>query len=60
MYRDNLGALALVKNPHLYKRSKHIDICYHYIRDLVAKGDLKVEFIPIAEIIADGITKPLG
>jgi hypothetical protein len=31
---DNQGAIALVKNPHLYKRSKYIDISYHYIRDL--------------------------
>jgi hypothetical protein len=28
---DNQGALALVKNPHLHERSKHIDIQYHYI-----------------------------
>src|SRR5436190_1581639 len=28
---DNQGALALVKNPHLHKRSKHIDIQYHHI-----------------------------
>ena len=30
---DNQGAIALTKNPHLYDRSKHIDIYYYYIRD---------------------------
>ena len=28
---DNQGALALVKNPYLHKRSKHINVQYHYI-----------------------------
>ncbi len=31
---DNQGAIALVKNLHLTERSKHIDITYHFIRDL--------------------------
>ena len=36
-----------------------MDICYYFIRDLVEKGELKVDYIPIAEIVANGITKPL-
>jgi hypothetical protein len=59
MRGDNQGALALVKNPHLHERSKHIDICYHFIRDLAEKGKLNVEFISTAEMVADGMTKPL-
>ncbi len=31
---DNQGAIVLAKNPYLYKRLKHIDISYYYIRDL--------------------------
>jgi hypothetical protein len=31
---DNQGAIALTKNPHLIERLKHINIAYHYIRDL--------------------------
>ena len=31
---DNQGAIALTKNPHLTERLKHINIAYHYIRDL--------------------------
>jgi hypothetical protein len=59
MYGDNQGALALVKNPHLHERSKHIDICYHFIRDLVEQGKLKVDYIPTYDMVADGMTKPL-
>ena len=54
MLGDNQGALALMKNPHLHEHSKHIDICYHYIRDLAEKGKVDVEYIPTAEMIADG------
>jgi hypothetical protein len=56
---DNQGTLALVKNPELHDRSKHIDICYHFIRDLEAKGKVKVSYIPTTDIVADGLTKPL-
>ena len=59
MLGDNQGSLALVKNPHLHERSKHIDICYHYIRDLAEQGKLQVNYIPTANMVADGMTKPL-
>jgi hypothetical protein len=59
MYGDNQGAIALAKNPHLHERSKHIDISYHFIRDLVEKGRVSIEYIPTEDMIADGMTKPL-
>lgn len=59
MYGDNQGAIALTQNAHLNERSKHVDICYHFIRDLAEKGHLRVDYIPTDEMIADGMTKPL-
>lgn len=59
MRADNQGAIALVKNPHLHERSKHIDISYHHIRDLEELKKIKVTFVPTAEMVADGFTKPL-
>jgi hypothetical protein len=59
MLADNQGAIALAKNPHLHQRSRHIDICYHYVRDLVSKGKVKIDYIPTAKMVADGFTKPL-
>ena len=56
---DNQGALALVKNPHLHERSKHIDVQYHHIRDLEAWKQIAVSYIPTTDMIADRITKPL-
>ena len=56
---DNQGALALVKNPHLHERSKHIDVQYHHIRDLEAQKRIAVSYIPTTDMVADGMTKPL-
>ena len=57
---DNQGALALVKNPYLHERSKHIDVCYHYIHDLAKKKKLEIEYVHTTEMPADGLTKPLA
>ncbi|KAI1000752.1 hypothetical protein K3495_g7445 [Podosphaera aphanis] len=59
MYGDNQGALALAKNPHLYERSKHIDICYHFVRDLAEKKRLVIDYVPTIDMVADGMTKSL-
>ncbi|CAL3966236.1 unnamed protein product [Diplocarpon coronariae] len=56
---DNTGAIALAKNPHLHERSKHIDIAYHFIRDLVAKNKLSITYVLTDRMVADGFTKPL-
>ncbi|KAI0994923.1 hypothetical protein K3495_g13257 [Podosphaera aphanis] len=59
MLGDNQGALALAKNPHLHERSKHIDICYHFIRDLSEKGKIEVKYTSTVDMIANGMTKSL-
>ena len=59
MRADNQGAIALVKNPHLHERSKHIDISYHHIRDLEERKKIKISYVPTTEMVADGFTKPL-
>jgi hypothetical protein len=33
IFEDNIGCIDLSENPVHHKRSKHIDIRYHYIRD---------------------------
>jgi hypothetical protein len=56
---DNQGALKLVANPEFHARSKHIDVQYHYVRELVEDGVVSVEYIPTTEMAADCLTKPL-
>lgn len=57
---DNQGAIALIKNPHPDERSKHIDICYHHIRDLHEKNRISTKYVPSQDMVADGLTKPLS
>jgi hypothetical protein len=60
MFGNNQGALALAKNPHLHERSKHIDICYHFIRDLTEKAKVITNYINTVDMVAYRLTKPAG
>ena len=56
---DNQSSISLVHNPVYHARTKHIDIQHHYIRDEVAAKRIELSYVPTAEMIADGLTKPL-
>lgn len=56
---DNKASQDLVKNPEHHDRSKHIDVQYHYTREVMADGLITVKQIPTNEMIADVLTKPL-
>lgn len=56
---DNLSAIRLVKNPEFHKRSKHIDIRYHFIREKFENNFFSLEHVTTTEMIADIFTKAL-
>lgn len=56
---DNQGAIAIVKNPVQHKRTKHIDIRHHFIREAVERGEIAVDYCPTNQMVADILTKPL-
>lgn len=57
---DNQGAIAIAKNPVGHKRTKHIDIRYHFVREQVQKGVIEIEYLNTKEMLADLFTKPLA
>ena len=57
---DNQSGIRLSKNPMFHDRSKHIDIRYHFIRDIVQRGAVMLDHIGTDEQVADILTKPLG
>lgn len=57
---DNQAALSLIQDAHTHDRSKHIDIAYHYVRQLWKTRKISVEYVPSNEMIADGLTKPIS
>ena len=48
------------ENPVFHDRSKHIDIRYHFIWDMVQRGVVRLDHIGTNEQVADILTKPLG
>ena len=60
IYCDNISSIALSNNLVFHGRSKHIEIRYHFIRELVENGDIKMEFCKSEQQLADIFTKPLG
>ena len=54
---DNTSAVSIGKNPVHYKRTKHIDVRQHFLRDKVEKGNIYRTYCPTEEQIADIFTK---
>ena len=59
VYYDNSSAIDISKNLVQHSKTKHIEIRYHFIRDLVERSIVTLEYIPIERQNADIFTKPL-
>jgi hypothetical protein len=59
IYCDNQSCIKLSENPVFHNRSKHIEIRYHFIRDRIQKGAVKLQYVSTDEQVADILTKPL-
>ena len=57
---DNQGCIALSENPVFHKRTKHIDIKYHFVRERVASNEIKIEYVATEDQLADLLTKGLS
>jgi hypothetical protein len=57
---DNQSCIKMTENHVFHDRSKHIEIHYHFIRDMVQRGALKLQYISMDEQVADVLTKPLS
>jgi len=57
---DNQSTIKLIRNPEYHKRSKHIDIRYHFVREKYASGDIDVQYVCSQDQLADILTKALS
>ena len=57
---DNQGAIALAKDNKFHACTKHIDVRYHFIREVVEDGKVAVQYILTRDNISDIFTKPLA
>lgn len=58
VYEDNQGAISMSKNAET-RRTKHMDVKYHFIRDCVQNKAISLKYIPTTEQLADILTKGL-
>lgn len=56
---DNASAVKLVKNLEQHKRTKHIDVRYHYIREKFNEKVFDLKEVSIHDQLADIFTKPM-
>ncbi len=58
IFEDNKGCIAISGNDRTDTRSKHIDVKYHFVRQMIKSNQIQVEYLPTEEMIADMFTKP--
>lgn len=59
LYMDSQSAIRLIKNPEYHKRTKHVDVKYHFIREKFKLGIFNLEHVSSTDQQADILTKPL-
>ena len=57
IYSDSQSAIHLSKNPVYHERTKHVDVKYHFVRDLISTGSVQVSKVPTEDNPSDMGTK---
>jgi hypothetical protein len=57
---DNQSYIKMTENPVFHDKSKHIEIQYHYICDMVQTEAINLQYVSTDEQVVDLLTKPLS
>ena len=60
IFEDNQASIKISENPVHHPRTKHISTKYHFTREMIKNGQVKLQFCPTEVMIADVLTKPLA
>ena len=59
--QDNQSTMTLIeKGPSSTGRTKWLNIKYFWVNEHLRKGDFDTKYVPSLQLLADGLTKPLG
>jgi hypothetical protein len=60
IYHDNKSTMAMIeRGRHSGERTKHIAMRYFFLKDRVSNNELRIEYMPTEDMVADQLTKPL-
>jgi hypothetical protein len=57
---DNESAIKIAYNSCEHSKTKHIDICHHFLRDHAIKGDIMISHVGTNDQLVNISTKPLN
>ncbi|KAK4407934.1 Retrovirus-related Pol polyprotein from transposon TNT 1-94 [Sesamum angolense] len=60
VFCDNNGAIGQAKELRSHHRFKHILRCYHLLREMVSRGDVRMDRVSSVENTANPLTKPMS
>ena len=60
VYEDNRSTIKIAENATAMRRSKHIDIRHHFLREHVENGTIVIKPVGTKDQLADIMTKVLG
>jgi hypothetical protein len=58
IHYGNQSCVKISDNPVFHDKSNHIEIKYHFIRDMVQRKEVLVQYLPTDEQVVDVLTKP--
>jgi hypothetical protein len=59
IWEDNQSAIAYSRNALVGEKTKHIGLKWHFLKDHVEHGTIKLRYLPTDQMAADMLTKPL-
>ena len=59
LYEDNRSAIALAENESHSRRTRHIHVKYHYVREAIKENIVRIIYCPSEQMVADMMTKSL-
>ena len=60
LYCDSQAAITYTKDPKYHNKTKHIDIKYYFVRDVVASGEITSQYISTREMIVYHFKKAMS
>jgi KUP system potassium uptake protein len=59
IWDDSQSAIAYFQNALVGEKTKHFGLKWHFLKDHVEEGTIKLRYLPTDQMVADLFTKPL-